>query len=43
MKYMSVITNFGCHYECPYCIVTLRRRYRYETMGIRTVARGTEE
>ena len=21
MKYMSVITNFGCHYECPYCIV----------------------
>ena len=21
MKYMSVITNFGCHYKCPYCIV----------------------
>ncbi len=20
-KYLSVITNFGCHYECPYCIV----------------------
>ena len=20
-KYMSVITNFGCHYTCPYCIV----------------------
>ena len=20
-KYMSVITNFGCHYSCPYCIV----------------------
>ena len=20
-KYMSVITNFGCHYKCPYCIV----------------------
>lgn len=21
LKYMSVITNFGCHYKCPYCIV----------------------
>lgn len=21
MKYMSVITNFECHYKCPYCIV----------------------
>ena len=20
-KHMSVITNFGCHYSCPYCIV----------------------
>lgn len=20
-KYISVITNFGCHYTCPYCIV----------------------
>ncbi len=20
-KYLSIITNFGCHYECPYCIV----------------------
>lgn len=20
-KYMSIITNFGCHGECPYCIV----------------------
>lgn len=20
-KYLSVLTNFGCHYECPYCIV----------------------
>lgn len=20
-KYMSIITNFGCHYKCPYCIV----------------------
>lgn len=20
-KYMSIITNFGCHYRCPYCIV----------------------
>lgn len=20
-KYLSVITNFGCHYKCPYCIV----------------------
>lgn len=20
-KYVSVITNFGCHYSCPYCIV----------------------
>lgn len=20
-KYISVITNFGCHYSCPYCIV----------------------
>lgn len=20
-KYLSVITNFGCHYSCPYCIV----------------------
>lgn len=19
-KYLSVITNFGCHYECPYCV-----------------------
>lgn len=21
MRYMSIITNFGCHYKCPYCIV----------------------
>ena len=21
-KYLSIITNFGCHYSCPYCIVT---------------------
>lgn len=21
MKYLSIITNFGCHWECPYCIV----------------------
>lgn len=21
-KYLSIITNFGCHYKCPYCIVT---------------------
>lgn len=21
-RYLSVITNFGCHYSCPYCIVT---------------------
>ncbi len=20
-KYISIITNFGCHYTCPYCIV----------------------
>lgn len=20
-KYLSIITNFGCHYICPYCIV----------------------
>lgn len=20
-KYLSVITNFGCHGRCPYCIV----------------------
>lgn len=20
-KFLSVITNFGCHYTCPYCIV----------------------
>ena len=20
-KYLSVITNFGCHYSCAYCIV----------------------
>lgn len=20
-KYISIITNFGCHYKCPYCIV----------------------
>ena len=20
-RYLSVITNFGCHYTCPYCIV----------------------
>lgn len=20
-RYLSVITNFGCHYKCPYCIV----------------------
>lgn len=20
-KYLSVITNFGCHYTCPYCVV----------------------
>ena len=20
-KYLSIITNFGCHYKCPYCIV----------------------
>ena len=21
MKYLSIITNLGCHYTCPYCIV----------------------
>lgn len=21
MKYLSIITNFGCHWRCPYCIV----------------------
>ena len=21
MNYISIITNFGCHYKCPYCIV----------------------
>ena len=20
-KYLSIITNFGCHYSCPYCVV----------------------
>ena len=20
-KYLSIITNFGCHGRCPYCIV----------------------
>ena len=20
-KYLSIISNFGCHYSCPYCIV----------------------
>lgn len=20
-KYLSIITNFGCHWDCPYCIV----------------------
>lgn len=20
-KYLSIITNFGCHYSCPECIV----------------------
>ena len=20
-KYLSIITNFGCHYTCPYCLV----------------------
>lgn len=20
-KYLSVITNFGCHYSCQYCIL----------------------
>ena len=20
-KYLSVISNFGCHFSCPYCIV----------------------
>lgn len=20
-KYLSIITNFGCHFDCPYCIV----------------------
>jgi MoaA/NifB/PqqE/SkfB family radical SAM enzyme len=21
-KYLSILTNFGCHYSCPYCVVT---------------------
>ena len=20
-KYLSIITNFGCHYSCPECVV----------------------
>ncbi len=24
-KYLSIITNFGCHYTCPYCIVKNNR------------------
>lgn len=26
-KYLSIITNFGCHYECPYCIVRNNNLY----------------
>lgn len=26
-KYISVITNFGCHYTCPYCIVRNNNLY----------------
>lgn len=24
-RYLSIITNFGCHYECPYCVVKTNR------------------
>lgn len=30
-KYMSVITNFGCHYRCPYCIVKKNNLHIPET------------
>lgn len=30
-KYLSIITNFGCHYKCPYCIVKENNLYIPET------------
>lgn len=30
-KYISVITNFGCHYKCPYCIVRKNNLHIPET------------
>ena len=29
-KYLSIITNFGCHYKCPYCIVKENNLYEEE-------------
>ncbi len=41
MKYMSVITNFGCHYKCPYCIV--KENNLHTTFGLRgSAAKITE-
>ena len=30
-KYLSIITNFGCHYTCPYCIVKNNNMHIPET------------
>lgn len=30
-KVLSIITNFGCHYKCPYCIVKTNSLYVPET------------
>lgn len=27
-EYYSVITNFGCHWTCPYCIVK-KEQFKY--------------
>ena len=44
-KYLSIITNFGCHYTCPYCIVKENNLHIPQTTmdGLDAVGRYMEE
>lgn len=44
-KYLSIITNFGCHYTCPYCIVRENNLHIPKTTiyGLKNVGKFMEE
>lgn len=44
-KYLSIITNFGCHYKCPYCIVKENNLHIPKTTiaGLRNLRRSISD